>query len=58
MRGGVNWILRNTQKRAFQYFVDAPFCLGEEEGVCYEGGGGEDQEETQLGSAGATIPTS
>ena len=35
--------------------MDAPCCLGEEEGVCYEGGGGEDQEETQLGSAGGTL---
>ena len=30
--------------------------LGEEEGVCDEGGGGEDQEETKLGSTGDTLP--
>ena len=37
-------------------FVDTPCCEGEEEGVCNEGGGGEDQEETQLGSTGAKLP--
>ena len=36
-------------------FVDTRCCEGEEEGVCDEGGGGEDEEETQLGSPGATL---
>ena len=35
--------------------METPCCEGEEEGVCDEGGGGEDEEETQLGSPGAKL---
>ena len=35
--------------------METPCCEGEEEGVCDEGGGGEDEEETQLGSPGAKV---